>query len=145
MDLNGRSITTLKSGDTAVVTVQVYFHQPVHGPIFALTIRSSEGQLVYDTTSLWQAVQTPDFSRDETVQIVYRLELPLLNGQYDLGVDLAAADLSHDDDRLEHALSFTIWETPQAKGLIDLTGQFRHCPCWVAWGWFWSGRGKRGT
>lgn len=123
-DVNGRPITMVESGDDVIVRVQVHFYRPVRQPIFALTIYSADGQLIYDTTTQWQGIQTPNFDGGETVQVVYRFALPLLAGQYDLGVDLAAADLSHYHDRLERALSFTIWDVPGARGIADLGASF---------------------
>jgi hypothetical protein len=48
----------------------------------------------------------------------------LLSGQYTLGVDIAAADLSHYYDRIDDAVSFTVQNGNQAHGLVDLEASF---------------------
>lgn len=120
LDAEGRLVTALRSGATALVVVNVFFHRDVHQPIFALTIRTPDGRKVYDTTTRWMRVKTPSFSAGERCCIEYTLNLPLLEGAYELGVDVAAADLSHYYDRLERALLFWVKGSSGAKGLVDL-------------------------
>jgi hypothetical protein len=67
-------------------------------------------------------IETPVFSAGERCRVEFKLHLPLVDGHYDLGADVAAADLSHYYDRLEQAMTFHI-EGPgkgKVKGLVDL-------------------------
>lgn len=125
LDALGRPASVVNSGDTLQVAVDVYFNRPVRNPIFSLTVRTPDGALVYDTTTYWQGIATPDFTEGEQRRVIFRLQVPLLGGEYALGVDTLAADLNHYYDRLERALSFVVRPTPGAKGTTDLGGQFK--------------------
>lgn len=120
---DGRSITVVASGDTVHVAVDVCFHKAVEHPVFSFTIRTVDGRIVYDTTTQWREFETPNFHAGEKCRVNYELELPLLDGEFELGVDIAAADFSHYYDRLERALSFWVQGSKGAQGLIDLNAQ----------------------
>jgi hypothetical protein len=119
-DENGEPVTVVKSGTTAKVIVDVRFHKPVSRPIFSLTIRTPDGRMVYDTTTDWMHIGTPDFSAGERCRVVFLIVLHLLDGEYQLGVDIASAGFSHYFDRLERAMGFWVKGTDGAKGLADL-------------------------
>ena len=116
----GEEVATLRSGAYACVLVDVSFHTPVAEPVFALTVRTPDGRLVYDTTTRWANLPTPRFAAGDTCRVEYRLELPLLDGCYEVGVDVATADLSHYYDRIERALQFWIEGSRRAQGVVDL-------------------------
>jgi lipopolysaccharide transport system ATP-binding protein len=120
LNTEGRSVSVLQSGTAAVVAVDILFHKDVDQPIFSLTIRSPDGRLVYDTTTRWMQIQTPDFGKDERCRVEFSLNVPLLDGEYLLGVDVVASDFSHYYDRLERATSFWVEGYDGAKGLVDL-------------------------
>lgn len=123
LDMAGQHITVLESGAVAKVAVDVYFHQPVSEPIFALTVRTPDGRLIYDTTTRWLNIKMPDFSAGERCRVEFIINLRLLEGEYELGVDIASADLSHYYDRLERALGFWVKSTNGAQGLVNLDAQ----------------------
>ncbi|MCA9969269.1 MAG: Wzt carbohydrate-binding domain-containing protein, partial [Anaerolineales bacterium] len=100
--------------------VDVRFAKPVDEPIFALTIRTPDGRVVYDTTTRWMGVQTPRFAAGERCRVLFDIDVNLVDGSYDLGADVAASDLSHYYDRLERALSFWVKGTDGAQGIADL-------------------------
>jgi ABC-type polysaccharide/polyol phosphate transport system ATPase subunit len=117
--------TVLNSGQRASVQIEALFHKAVSRPIFSFTIRTVDGRMVYDTTTRWRGTDTPDFAAGERACIEYELDMPLLDGEYDLGVDIAAADFSHYYDRLERALGFWVRSGEGAQGLVDLNAQMR--------------------
>jgi ABC-type polysaccharide/polyol phosphate transport system ATPase subunit len=119
-DVVGQPISSVNTGDRVMVVVDVRVNQAVAGPFFSLTVRTPDGGLVYDTTTQWQGIETPTFAPGEVRQVTFSLNLPLLAGQYDLGVDVGAANLSCYYDRLERALSFSVNNTNYAKGIADL-------------------------
>lgn len=120
MNKAGVPISVVPSGDAIRVAVDVRFNKAVSHPIFSFTIRTADGRIVYDTTTRWREMETPCFAAGETCQVEYDLELPLLDGEFELGVDIAASDFSHYYDRLERALSFWVQGGKGAQGLIDL-------------------------
>lgn len=116
----GEPITVVHSGEQVRVVVEIQFHKAVINPIFSFTIRTPDGRLVYDTTTRWRQMVTPDFAAGERCQVAYELHLPLLEGEFALGVDVIATDFSHYYDRLERALSFWVESSTTAQGLVDL-------------------------
>jgi lipopolysaccharide transport system ATP-binding protein len=121
LDTTGQSITVLHSGRPAIVAVDIYFHKDVQHPVFSLTIRTPDGRMVYDTTTRWQNIQTPNFSAGEQCRVEFALEdMTLIEGEYELGVDVAATDFSHYCDRLERAMGFWVKSSNGAQGLVDL-------------------------
>ena len=120
LDEEGQPVTAIHSGKPARVVVEAKFNHDVHSPIFSLTIRTPDGRVVYDTTTNWMKIKTPDFCANDRCRVEYALNLPLLEGEYELGVDIAASDFSHLFDSLERAIGFSILGSDAAKGLVDL-------------------------
>ncbi len=120
LDKSGQPVTAIQSGRSASVVVDVSFHKDVHQPIFSLTIRTPDGRLVYDTTTRWMDIETPDFSAGDRCRVEFILSFPLLEGEYQLGTDVAASDLRHYYDRLERAMGFWVEGSDSAQGLVDL-------------------------
>ena len=113
-------ITVLSTGSNAILSMIISFHNNVKNPIFSFFIHNSNGILIYNTTTQWMKINTPEFLSGEKHQVEFKINLPLLEGIYELGGDIASRDLSHYFDRIEKALSFTIRGTNEAKGLVDL-------------------------
>ena len=57
--------TVLRTGEKAYVKVDVLFHKAAKAPIFSFTIRTVDGRMVYDTTTRWRNMETPDFEAGE--------------------------------------------------------------------------------
>ncbi len=117
---DGTSISDVQSGDEVSVLSRVRFHREVKSPVFSMFIRMADGQKVYDTTTNWMGIDTPSFEAGNEIDVVFKMRLPLLNGEYELGVDVAAADFSHYYDRVERAFTFYVSHTGQQKGIVDL-------------------------
>jgi len=123
MNQAGTPISVVPSGEHIRVAVDVSFNKAVDHPIFSFTIRTADGRIVYDTTTRWRDLETPCFAAGEECRVEYDLELPLLDGEFELGVDIAASDFSHYYDRLERALSFWVQGGKGAQGLVDLAAR----------------------
>jgi hypothetical protein len=120
LDTQNRPVKVLESGCPARVAMDVLFHKDVKQPVFSLTIRTPDGRVVYDTTTRWMHIETPDFQAGERYQVEFMLDVPLLSGVYELSVDITASDLSHFYDCIERALGFSVVGANGAKGLVDL-------------------------
>jgi hypothetical protein len=124
-DSAGQSITVIKSGTIASVVVGVLFNKDVKHPIFSLTIRTPDGRIIYDTTTRWMKLETPNFQAGERCRIKFDLDFSLLEGEYELGVDIASTDFSHYYDRLERAMGFWVKSSNGARGLADMNATFQ--------------------
>jgi lipopolysaccharide transport system ATP-binding protein len=120
LDKTGQPVTVLDSGTKATIAVDYHFKRNVQQPIFAFTIRTEDGRVVYDTTTQWMKIQTPNFQAGNNYRVEYDFEVALLEGAYELGVDVAAGDLSVYYDRLERAMGFWVKSSNGAQGLANL-------------------------
>lgn len=125
LDENGERVSVVPSGSRVSVILDISATNKIHQPIIALAIRTPDGQRVYATTTKWLNVETPDFSAGERWQVEYSLDVPLLNGSYDLSVNIGSSDFKHYYDRLENALSFEVVDSVNAKGIVDLDAEVR--------------------
>lgn len=83
--------------------------------------------MVYNTTTRWMNIQTPNFSAGDRCQVKFMINLPLLDGQYELGADIASPNLSHYYDRMERAMMFWVQNSNGAKGIVDLETKVLFC------------------
>jgi ABC-type polysaccharide/polyol phosphate transport system ATPase subunit len=125
LDAAGEPAPVVHSGEMATVCVEVVFRKPVLSPIFSLTLRTPDGRMVYDTTTRWQGIETCDYAAGERVRVLFDLAVALLDGEYELGTDVVAADFSHYYDRIERALSFAVKGDSGAQGIADLGVRIR--------------------
>jgi ABC-type polysaccharide/polyol phosphate transport system ATPase subunit len=124
----GQPVSVVRSGEQVSAQVDVLFHKEVVAPIFSFTIRAPDGRIVYDTTTRWQGIETRNFVAGERASVVFDLNMVLLDGEYELGVDIAQTDFSHYYDRVERALAFAVIGNDGAKGLADLQALIRVLP-----------------
>jgi lipopolysaccharide transport system ATP-binding protein len=113
-------IAVVDSRNEAIIEMEVRFIRDVSQPIFAFFIRTTDGRLVYNTTTRWMNVQTRDYKAGERCLVHFKQNMDLLDGEYELGVDITASDLSIFYDRVERALSFWIKGNGKSQGIADL-------------------------
>ncbi len=121
---HGDPITVVETGACASVAIAVRFKETVKNPVFSLTVRTPDGRTIYDTTTRWMNIQTPVFERGSSCTIKFTLDMYLLAGEYELGVDIASSDFSHLYDSLESAMGFSVVGANEAKGLTNLSARF---------------------
>lgn len=124
-DVEGNPINVVQSGQQIVIAMEILYHSPVQEPIYSLTIRTTDGRMVYDTTTRWLKVETPSFSAGESSRVEFIIDTCLLDGEYQLGVDVASSDLSRYYDRMERAFGFWVKGTDSAQGLADLQAKVK--------------------
>lgn len=120
LSTNGQPVPVLEPGTMATLAMDVYFNKKVRHPIFSCFIRTADGRLLYNTTTRWMNIQTPNFSAGERCRVEFHLTPHLLEGTYELGVDIVASDLSHFYDRVERVLTFVVKGSNEAQGLVDM-------------------------
>lgn len=121
---NKQTTYTFESGETVFVRFQVDFNEHVPNPIFACMIRTPDGQKVYDYTTEWAQITTPEFETNTTKTIEFKLKLNLAPGTYQLGVNMAYHDLSKYYDRIDRALDFVMTSDTGSRGITDLEAVF---------------------
>jgi len=121
---HGDAVTVVESGECVSVGISVHFKEMVRNPVFSLAVRTPDGRIVYDTTTRWMNIETPEFHPGSSCLVKITLDMSLLAGEYELGVDIAASDFSHLYDSLESALGFSVVGANGAKGLANLNAHF---------------------
>ena len=121
---DGQSVQLFESGQSVRVCVRVRFLADVQSPVFACTIRHPEGHIVYNYTTGWAELPTPDFKSGTTASIEFNLQLNLVTDTYHLGVDLARHDLTTYFDKIDRALDFVVTGRDGARGIADLKASF---------------------
>lgn len=122
---NGEPTLTLNTGETAVVRVHVTVNKPAPSPVFACRITTPHTHVVYDFTTHWANLSTPDFEAGTTAVLEFQLNINMVSGTYYLGVNIAYADLTRYHDRIDRALDFVVSGGSGARGIADLEAQFR--------------------
>lgn len=122
---NGEPTLTLNTGETAVVRVHVTVNKPAPSPVFACRITTPDTHVVYDFTTHWANLSTPDFEAGTTAVIEFQINANLVSGTYYLGINAAYQDLTRYYDRLDRALDFVVTGGNGARGIADLEAQFR--------------------
>ncbi|MEW6651143.1 MAG: ABC transporter ATP-binding protein [Chloroflexota bacterium] len=122
---NEQPARTFHAGEAVFARAVIHFNADAPAPVIACTIRSPEGQVIYDYTTHWADVQTPHFNKNSRVVIEFPLRLNLAQGTYFLGINLAYEDLSRYYDRIDRALDFVISSKSGAKGIADLQAEFK--------------------
>ena len=120
VNAEGAPTTVVPSGSRVRVLADVRFHEAVSQPIFALNVLTRDGVVVYAATTRWLGICTPDFAAGERCRVAFDLDVPLLNGSYEVGVNVGAADLTHYYDRVERALTFRVVHEGEVNGIVDM-------------------------
>jgi ABC-type polysaccharide/polyol phosphate transport system ATPase subunit len=125
VDQNGTPCLSFDSGEPALVRSKIRFVQKALSPVFACTIYHPDGQKIYDYTTNWAELETPDFEANTVATIEFPLRLNLAAGIYYLGVNLAYNDLTRYYDRIDRALDFVVHGGNGARGFANLDAAFR--------------------
>lgn len=120
----GELATSFEPGDEATIVVEFDANQDIKSPVFAFTIRKPDGTLVYDATTQWLNIETPSFKAGDAGRAEYKIKLNILEGTYDIGVDMASHDLDCYIDRIERAMGFAVVNGDGAKGIADMQPAF---------------------
>lgn len=117
---NGLPSRAFRPSQTATVEVMVEFEQDAEDPIPACYVKLPSGLVVYDITTRYIKATTGHFQAGTRCVLKWHMEMNLLAGQYQVGVDMAYGDLSGYYDKVENALIFLIYQDQGALGLADL-------------------------
>jgi ABC-type polysaccharide/polyol phosphate transport system ATPase subunit len=116
-------VSVVTTGEKSYVVIEARVNREVREPIFSLTVRTTDGRVVYDTTTRWMNIKTPDFTPGECICAKFELNTHLLDGEYELGVDIANSDFSYLYDSLERALGFSVVSSGEAQGIANLNAK----------------------
>ena len=115
----GRPTSAWRSGELAVVRVQVRFHQAVEDPVVGILIRTRIGLNVYGTNTELEKLKLGPCAAGDTLSLSFAFRCELCPEHYTLTV------ASHDPDGvwhdwLEDAVAFSVSDTRYTAGVANL-------------------------
>jgi lipopolysaccharide transport system ATP-binding protein len=119
LDPEGRSVSSIASGQATAVRVVVRYDAAVVEPVVGILIRSQVGVNVYGTNTELERLSFGPVSAGERVELRYEFTAALCPGEYTLTV------ASHDPDGtahewLEDAVRFTVGDSRYTAGVANL-------------------------
>ena len=69
--VRGDAVTVVESGECVSVGIAVRFKEMVRNPVFSLAVRTPDGRIVYDTTTRWMNIETPEYPAPPAYGKVY--------------------------------------------------------------------------
>ena len=119
LDAQGRSVSTIQSGEDTTVRVVVRYGAAVADPVVGVLVRSQVGVNVYGTNTELERVAFGPVTAGEKIELRYRFSAALCPGEYTLTV------ASHDPDGtahewLEDAVRFTVGDSRYTTGVANL-------------------------
>lgn len=121
---DGQAAHSFRSGERVQVRAVIDFAEDAPEPIFAVSVRQPDGQIAYDFTTHWADIETPSFRAGEETTICFDMQLNLAQGTYELGINLAYADLTRYYDRNDRVMDFVVSARRGARGVADLDASF---------------------
>lgn len=121
---DGNASNTFSAGDEVRVRATIKFNEAASSPVIACRIQQPNGTVVYDFTTLWANIPVQKFEADTMAEIEFKLRLNLVEGIYQLGINIAYNDLTRYYDRIDRALDFVITGTNGGRGIADLQADF---------------------
>jgi ABC-2 type transport system ATP-binding protein len=125
LDDRGNPVTMVHAGEWVTIRAQIDFFEDAPHPVFACFVRNESGQQIYDQTTHYRRQDTPSFSAGSQAILELRLQMNVVQGIYQIGMDLAYEDLRCYYDRLESAASLVVVGDDGAKGVADLKAVFQ--------------------
>ncbi len=122
----GQPTSVLRSGELAVLRIQVRFHDPIVDPVLGIMIRNRIGMSVYGTNTELEHVKIGPCQAGEKVCVSFAFRCELCPGEYSLTV------ASHDPDGvwhewLEDAVAFSVTDSRYTAGVANLRAQVTLC------------------
>jgi lipopolysaccharide transport system ATP-binding protein len=79
---DGTEKTVFTSGETVEIRLLVKAHETFAAPIYALTLKNTQGQDIYGTNTLYNRQTAPPIKAGESAFVVFRFPLNLVAGEY---------------------------------------------------------------
>jgi lipopolysaccharide transport system ATP-binding protein len=121
----GQPVKVVAPGEHVALVAAIEFREDAPGPHFSCFVRDQRGQIIYDQTTLWQGTATPSYREGERATVAFGLQMNVVDGIYQIGIDLHYHDLTCYYDRLETAATVVVHGGDGAKGTADLGCRFR--------------------
>jgi len=119
---DGAEKTVFTTGEAVEVRLRVHAREDLTDPIYAMTIKSRQGQEVYGTNSLYGKQPAPAIKSDDEAEVVFRFPLNLVAGEYflSLGWTKFVGDELLVIHRRYDTIKFTVLGIDRAFGIAHL-------------------------
>ena len=82
LDKNDNEISSINSGDSFKVVVDIISHSSIKVPIYALKFRNTKGQIVYGQNTKFARYATKPLKSKDKFRIIFELEANFAEGDY---------------------------------------------------------------
>lgn len=124
LNSRGEEVTSLLSGERAVIRVRARFARPSDQPMVGMLIRNRLGVDVYGTNTKVEKVELGSFAADDILEIRFALDCLLSRQEYTLTVATQHAD-GASQDWIDDALSFAVIDHRDTAGMIQLNTEIQ--------------------
>jgi lipopolysaccharide transport system ATP-binding protein len=118
LDVNGRAVEELPSGQSLSVQIAYRAPQPIPSPIFGVTISREDDLICYDSNTETAGVVAPILQGSGTITLVFD-RLDLADNQYCLDVGVYKGNWEYAYDYHWHAYPLRITAAGGAKGVVQ--------------------------
>jgi ABC-2 type transport system ATP-binding protein len=115
------------SGETLGVELEVSSNIPTDDWVVGIGILNHLDVIVYGTNTRLQDMKLPPIDGDVRVRCTFE-EIPMIEGQYTLSVNLHSTDEAEEYHHLERIASFRVFSPPNAVGMLHVNTAFEILP-----------------
>jgi len=116
---DGEVRRTFSSGEAVTIRVTARFHRDVSNPVLGILIRNRLGIDVFGTNTRIEQVEFGNIHSGEIIEVDFAVHCRLTRQEYTLTVATQHSD-GLSQDWLDDALQFSIMETKDIAGLVNL-------------------------
>ncbi len=107
IDVQGRVVSGIRSGEPLTVRMQYVSHQPIPDPVFGIAIHYQGGVQVLGINTAFSKITMPQIEGQGLVECAFE-SLPLLAGQYSISCSVYDSNLEHAYDHQHFVAPFAV-------------------------------------
>jgi ABC-2 type transport system ATP-binding protein len=126
-DGHGKPKDRFESGERLGIELEVASNAPTDDWVVGIAILNHLDVTVYGTNTRLQSVSLPPIDGERRVRYSFD-EIPMIEGQYTVSVNLHTADEAEEYHHLERITSFRVFSPPNAVGVLHMNTTFEILP-----------------
>jgi homopolymeric O-antigen transport system ATP-binding protein len=122
---NREACRAFRPGESIIIRIAATFRDAVSEPVFGILIRNRIGMDVFGTNTRLEHVDLGQFESGETLEVEFELDCLLSRQEYTLTVATQYWN-GLSQDWLDDVLDFTVVDTKDVAGVLNLNTRVRH-------------------
>lgn len=124
----GNEIKDINFGQKMKIICKIKFNTDVLNPVVGIIIRDLEGRESYNTNTMWKNIHTGEFSKGNSVSIVFECSNYLNTGTYTITIGLSDSTATEFYDWYDNFASFNVIGNTRSKGTANLNSTITVLP-----------------